>query len=381
MLNQSYVSRLGRMPLALNGDSVMHWLVSTNTGFPGGEWVSYANRLSKHLPIDRIAIVRSLPGLGDLLCAVPAMRALRSAFPQSHITLIGLPWAKAFVERFSHYLDEFLEFPGYPGIPEVAQPVHKIPQFLKSAQQQRFDLALQMHGSGIISNSFTVLLGARVNAGFYLPGQYCPEPDYFLPYPVDESEVWRHLRLMKFLGIPLLGDELEFPLCKEDWSALHKIEAVQVQKGKYVCIHPGASVPQRRWSQKSFAMVADAIAARGFQIVLTGTAPEASLTQSIAQLMQAKPIDLAGKTSLGALAALLSDAALIICNDTGVSHLAAAMGVKSVVIFTNSEPNRWAPLNRDRHRIISPEFTTHSALNLVIDQVNELLPKEVINVT
>jgi ADP-heptose:LPS heptosyltransferase len=324
------------------------------------------------------------------------MRALRAAFPQSHITLIGLAWAKTFVKRFSHYVDEFLEFPGYPGIPEIAPPVHEIPQFLASVQQQRFDLALQMHGSGIISNTFTVLLGARVNAGFYLPGQYCPEPDYFLPYPDHEPEVWRHLRLMDYLEIPLQGDELEFPLDQEDFSALHKVEEVQaLQKRKYVCIHPGASVPERRWSVEKFAAVADAIAARGFQVVLTGTAPEANLTQSIAQMMQAKPINLAGKTSLGALAALLSNAELLICNDTGVSHLAAGLGVKSVVIFTNSDPHRWAPLDRDRHRILynnkkeenpSSLFNLHSSIftispEMVMDQVDELLSKEVVNVT
>lgn len=358
--------------------------------------MSHTNRLSKHLPIARIAIVRSLPGLGDLLCAVPAMRALRAAFPQSHITLIGLAWAKTFVKRFSHYVDEFLEFPGYPGIPEIAPPVHEIPQFLASVQQQRFDLVLQMHGSGIISNTFTVLLGARVNAGFYLPGQYCPEPDYFLPYPDHEPEVWRHLRLMDYLGIPLQGDALEFPLGQEDFSALHKVEEVQaLQKGKYVCIHPGASVPERRWSLEKFAAVADAIADRGFQVVLTGTAPEANLTQSIAQMMQALPINLAGKTSLGALAALLSQAELLLCNDTGVSHLAAGLGVKSVVIFTNSDPHRWAPLDRDRHRILynnkkeqnpSSVFNFHSSIftispEMVMEQVDDLLSKEVANVT
>jgi ADP-heptose:LPS heptosyltransferase len=344
--------------------------------------VSHKNRLSKHLPIARIAIVRSLPGLGDLLCAVPAMRALRAAFPQAQITLIGLPWAKAFVERFSQYLDELLEFPGYPGIPEVTAPVHKIPAFLTNVQQQSFDLALQMHGSGIISNSFTTLLGARVNAGFYLPGEYCPDSELYLPYPTGEPEVMRYLRLMDYLGIPPQGNELEFPLGKEDLTALHGIEEAQaLQKGKYVCIHPGSSVPERRWSKEFFAAVADAIAARGFQIVLTGTAPEADLTQSIARLMRTKPIDLTGRTTLGSLAALLSHAALLVCNDTGVSHLAAALRIKSVVIFTNSDPNRWAPLNRDRHRIITPHSTFLTPLEMVMAQVEDLLPKEVANVT
>lgn len=308
------------------------------------------HRLGEPLP-RRIAIVRSLPGLGDLLCAVPAWRALRAALPEAQITLVGLPWARSFVDRFSHYLNEFLEFPGYPGIPEVSPPIEKLPAFFASVQEQRFDLALQMHGSGIVSNRFTVLMGARVNAGFYLPGEYCPDSDRFLPYPAHEPEVWRHLRLMEFLGIPLQGAELEFPLREEDFFALHTIEEVR-GLGEYACVHPGASVRARRWLPEKFAVVADALAARGFQVVLTGTAVEAELTQAVRKSMRTSAIDLAGRTSLGALAALLSNASLLVCNDTGVSHLAAALRVKSVVIFSASSPQRWAPLDCDRHRIL-----------------------------
>ncbi|MEH2066672.1 MAG: glycosyltransferase family 9 protein [Nostoc sp.] len=359
--------------------------------------MSPKHQLLKQLSISRIAILRALPGLGDLLCALPALRALRKAFPQAHITLIGLPWARSFVERFSHYLDEFLEFPGYPGIPEVPLCVEKIPRFLTSVQEQRFDLALQMHGNGSVINSFTVLLGAQINAGFYLPSHYCPNPDYFLPYPDCKPEIWRHLHLMDFLGIPLQGDELEFPLKDEDFAAFSQFPF----STPYVCIHPGASVPDKRWSLENFAVVADAIAARGFQIVLTGTASEANLTQSLAEMMRFKPIDLAGQTSLGAMAALLSQASLLVCNDTGVSHLAAALGVKSIVIFTNSSLHRWAPLNRQIHRSLSsngiettditdrlfvpskksPDTYFSITPEMAIAQVEDLLDKEVSNVT
>ncbi len=309
------------------------------------------HRLGEPLP-QSIAIVRSLPGLGDLLCTVPAWRSLRVALPKAQITLIGLPWARSFVERFSNYLDNFLEFPGYPGIPEVPLQITKLPVFFAN-QQQHFDLALQMHGSGIISNPFTVMLGARINAGFYMPNQYCPDAERFLPYPEYEPEVWRHLRLMEFLGIPLKGTSLEFPLREDDFAALDAIEEVRhFKNGEYVCVHPGASVRDRRWSPEKFAVVADALVTRGFQVVLTGTAVEAELTQAVQQAMRFSAIDLAGRTSLGAIAALLSNAQLLICNDTGVSHLAAALRVKSVVIFSNSDPNRWAPLERDRHRVL-----------------------------
>lgn len=126
-------------------------------------------RLGKSLP-KKIAVFRALQ-LGDLLCAVPAFRALRRALPNSKITLIGLPWAKSFVDRFPNYFDDFLEFPGYPGLSEIVPQVKRIPAFFMTAQERRFDLAIQMHGSGIFANPITVLLGANVNAGFFsLPG-------------------------------------------------------------------------------------------------------------------------------------------------------------------------------------------------------------------
>jgi ADP-heptose:LPS heptosyltransferase len=88
-------------------------------------------------------------------------------------------------------------------------------------------------------------------------------------------------------------------------------------------------------------------------------------------MMKAPSWNLAGRTSLGALAVLLQDACLLICNDTGVSHLAAALKVKSVAIFTKSDPLRWAPLDRDRHRAVCS--TTSVSPETVIAQAEDLL--------
>src|ERR687887_2066506 len=94
------------------------------------------HRLGRPCPRS-VAILRALQ-LGDLLCTVPAFRALRAALPRARLVLVGLPWAKSFVERYSHLLDGFLEFPGFPGLPESTPRLERIPSFFRAAQREQF---------------------------------------------------------------------------------------------------------------------------------------------------------------------------------------------------------------------------------------------------
>ncbi len=308
-------------------------------------------------------MVRALPGVGDLLCAVPAWRALRAALPDAIIALLGLPDAQTVLARIGSYIDEVIPFTGYPGIAEsrTTDPA-RIAKALFDVQARRFDLAIQMQGSGLVSNPLTVLLGARATAGFYLPGQYCPDPERFLPYPADEPEVRRHLRLMTFLGAPSGGEDLEFHTLPEDEAERAGIqEAAGIDGAAYACIHPGASIPARRWSSDGFAQVGDALADDGLQVVITGGRQERDITAAVAAAMRAPAVDVGGATSLGGLAALVAGSRITVTNDTGTSHLAAALGVPSVVVFTTSDPRRWAPLDAERHIAVGYPPTSPNA--------------------
>lgn len=320
----------------------------------------------------RMVIVRALPGLGDMLCAVPAWRALRAALPSAHLTLIGLPNTTWIASRFAQYIDRVVVMPGFPGLADQPLAVEKVPAFLAAMQHERFDLALQMHGSGTTSNVLTMLLGASMTAGFAAPGHYRPDPQRFIPYDQHEHEVWRQLRLIESLGVPLQGDWLEFPITPADRQALHAVDGTQVlHNGEYVCIHSGASTPARRWAPQHFAAVADALAKQGLRVVLTGGAAELELAAAVTYAMHALALNLAGRTELGALAALLSGARLVVCNDTGVSHLAAALRVPSVVIFQEDARRQWAPLDRQRHRsLYDPNGVRVDA---VLHEANDLL--------
>jgi len=300
--------------------------------------------------IKKVAILRALK-LGDMLVAVPALRAVRQALPHAEIALIGLPWAREFVERFPHLIDRFHEIPGWPGLPEIEPQLDRIPAFLARMQEEQFDLVLQLHGSGSIVNEMCALFGGHVTAGFSRQGDYNPDPRTFLPWPECGREVHRLLALTDFLGFRNRGDGLEFPLNPSDFV---QAEAMcEAEHWSYACIHPGASVAERRWPEARFAAVADALAARGLRIVLTGTSAEAPLTQSVAAHMAAPAQDLAGKTNLGSAAALLARARILVCNDTGVSHLAAAVRTPSLIISTGDNPARWSPVDTAIHCVLS----------------------------
>lgn len=303
-------------------------------------------------PPKRIAVVRALQ-LGDMLCAVPALRAIRGAFPDARIALVGLSWARDFVARFHAYVDDFIDFPGFPGLPEHPFDAAATSAFIANAQRTQFDLVIQLHGSGSHVNELIALMGARRAAGFYLPGDYIPDPELFIRWPTDGTEARRLLRITEALDIPTMGDELEFPLTDIDRAELARVEAARdLTPARYVCVHPGARFPSRRWMPERFAQVADALAERGFRVVVTGTASERPLTTAVIARMRTPSIDLAGALTLGALAALLSDAALLVSNDTGVSHVAAGVGTRSVVIASGSDAARWAPHDVRRHRVL-----------------------------
>lgn len=291
-----------------------------------------------------------------MLCGVPALRALRAAYPDAHVALLALPAFDWLPGRFPDYLDEIVPFPGFPGIPRPACDVRNLPAFFAEVQGRRFDLALQLHGSGVITNPLTMLCGARTTVGCYLPGQYCPDPNWFMAYPDGHHEIHRALSLLEWLGVPATDDRLDFPITPQDQDELRATVGSELAGAPYVCLHPGADAAENRWPAACFAAVGDELASRGLRVVLTGSARELGLAEEVAGRMAAPALVLSGRTSLGALAALLGGARLLVCNDTGVSHLAAALRVPSVVVFTGySDPARWAPLDGSRHRVLVPD--------------------------
>ena len=121
-------------------------------------------------------------------------------------------------------------------------------------------------------------------------------------------------------------------------------------QGAIAVINPGAGDPRRRWPPEKFAAVADALAASGLRVVLTGSRDDVEITGRVARHMQAERLDLAGRVSLGGLAGVLARASVMVSNDSGPLHLALAVGTRTVGIFWCGNLLTYGPLTRSRHR-------------------------------
>lgn len=309
--------------------------------------------LLQRLDVSSVAVFRARH-LGRMLCAVPALRALRRTLPHARIVLVGLPWAQEFAARFTRYVDEFAPFPGHPLLSGPAAEPGALARFYADMCARRFTLALQLHGSNDMGNDIVGGFGAGVLVGAHRGAPVMRARTVILPCPDIGAEPERLLGLVRAIGAASDGDRLEFPLSPRDDDELAASGiADRLSPGGYFCIHPGARTRARRWPAARFAEVGDRIAREfGLRPVLTGSREEADLTADVAARMASRPVDACAALSTGALAALLRDAALLLCNDTGISHLAAGLGIKSVVVFNRPDIARWAPLDRLTHRCI-----------------------------
>jgi len=318
--------------------------------------------------IHKIAIFRALK-LGDMLCAVPAIKALRTAYPNAEIVLLGLSWAKTFAERFNMYIDRFIHFPGCIGLPE--QPFNRklFEEFIQQMREENFDLVLQMQGNGTIVNALLLLFNAKNVAGFYNDKSYI-ESDLFMPYPDYGYEAQRHNLLMEHLGLKTKKPELEFPITEKDEQEFDALCLPLVNK-KYICIHPGSADVSRQWPPQFFAALADHCIENGFTIVVTGTEEERDITRELIKCIHHPVIDVTGKTSVGAVAVLIRNAFMLIANCTGVSHIAAAVKTPSVIISMDGEPERWAPVDKNLHHVI--DWTKEPHFEIVFGAVVKII--------
>ncbi len=250
-------------------------------------------------------------GLGDLLVAVPALRALRRAFPGHRLVLAAPAGLEVLAEPVGAAL---LPTAG----PEAVAWTGPAP-----------DVAVNLHGAGPQSHRALDALRPHRRIGFAPSGWDGPGWDgpAWTEDGVHERERW--CALLAAHGVPADPDDLLLGTGTGDGPAV---------------VHPGAAFGSKRWPADRFAAVAAALRESGHDVVITGSAAERPLADAVARAagLDAAAV-LAGGTSLAQLCTVVARAALVVCGDTGVAHLASAWRVPSVVLFGPVGPERWGP--------------------------------------
>ena len=257
-----------------------------------------------------LLVLRALK-LGDLLVAVPALHALRRAYPEHRLRYAAQGW-----------LTEALQLVG--GFELL--PTHGLDEPI-GVQPGTVDVAVNLHGSGPESQERIEELKARHTISHISERRDGP------PWQPDLHERERWTRLLQWHGID--ADPLDFRLNRP---------AVATVTPEATVIHVGAAYGSRLWPVDRFAYVAAKLAASGHHVVFTGSTVErerALVVCRMAGLAEAAVV--AGQLTLSEFAATVADARLVISADTGAAHLASAYGRPSVVLFGPAPPEIWGP--------------------------------------
>jgi ADP-heptose:LPS heptosyltransferase len=274
-----------------------------------------------------VVVLRAL-GLGDLLTVVPALRALADAFPR-HPRLLAVPTALAPLARCAGAIDEVVPAEG------LDRPLSRL---LHGA-----GLAVNLHGRGPESHDLLLATEPRRLLAFAHPA--VPASSKGPRWRADEHEVARWCRLLEESGIAADPRRLNIDL--PPGPLPHGTRDATL-------VHPGAASPARSWPAERFAEVARAETCAGRPVVVTGGPDEVALAHEVAaRAGLPRGAVHAGQHGVLTLGRLIAAAGRVVCGDTGVAHLATAVGTPSVVLFGPTSPALWGPpADRPWHRAL-----------------------------
>lgn len=313
----------------------------------------------------RILLIR-LDNLGDVLMSTAAFAAVRASLPDAHVALLAAPSTQALMPHLPE-IDEFIGFPApwmKAGAATLDAPSGMARGEAEGALVERlragrFDAAIIF--TVCTQTPMPAALICRM-AGIPLSLAYVRERAYGLlsdelpdPDVIREGmrhEVQRQLDLVAHVGFRHANERLRFRLRDED---RHGVRAALAEAGlapgqPYVVVHPGASAASRRYPPASYGAVADLLLAGESQglpddvaVVFCAGPGEQPLVDAARAVMKGRSLQLTGKRSLGELAALIADAQVLVANNSGPVHLAAAVGTPVVDLYalTNPQHTPW----------------------------------------
>jgi heptosyltransferase-2 len=317
------------------------------------------------LPQDAHILVVKLAGIGDLLLATPALRALRESYPQAQIDLLVTPDSAGLLKGWDVLdniivLDKYL-FDYLPQIILHPERLVGLRDFWRRLRAGRYDAVLLFHHLTLPFGRLKHQLLMRATGAKWRVGLDNGH-GWFLNVRVPDEgfgvmhEAEYAMEIVKVVGARVHDKRLALPLTEEE-----RLQARQLVFGDaspesalrpIIAMHPGSGgySNARRWAPERFAMLADTLyRERGGQLLLIGGPEEAELHQQVMSFMASDmPVrSLAGKSSVRVAAAALELVDLFVGNDAGPMHLAAAAGAPVVAIFGLSNHLAWGPYTGD----------------------------------
>lgn len=273
--------------------------------------------------------------IGDVVLCTPLLPLIRKQYPQAKITFLVNPGTAEILEN-NPYVDEVWKL--------SRQSLREQFKFIQKLRNQKFDVVLDLT-DGDRSAFLAWATGAPVRIGYNrehrwrgkLYTQVLPS-EYGTMHMVDyHQQALGRLGIHEAVGKP----EMFVP---SEASQSDKDVLSQVPNGQpIVLIHPRARYDNKAWPLERFAKVADWLSEQGIRIALIGGQEDIFLGQQILNVTTSKPENLMGQTSLSQLGAVMKRSQLLIGNDGGPMHMAAAVGCPVIGLFGPTDPAVWGP--------------------------------------
>jgi heptosyltransferase-1 len=295
----------------------------------------------------RLLLIK-LSSFGDIIHTLPALEALRAAFPQGRLTwLVEEGYAPLLAGHPA--LDEVWPVPRLRlGRGSINQGLAGWVGVLRRLPRHSFDIVIDLQG--LLKSALWVAM-ARSSRKVGYNGtrelSYLALTERLPPYDPDAHAVWRYLNVAWHLGAPQAPPRFRLEHLLTDAGRFLR----ETIPRPYVVLHPGARWATKLWPTAAWARLAEGLAGKGVRVVLTGSAGDLGLAQAIVAECKALVFNWAGRTAIGELAAVLQGAAFAVTTDTGPMHLAAALGTRVVALFGPTAPWRTGPFGRG-HEIV-----------------------------
>jgi ADP-heptose:LPS heptosyltransferase len=299
-------------------------------------------------------------GLGDALMATPLVSRIKDVRPSMRIRVIASHYTAVVFERNSD-IDEILTY-------KIGSWISLV-RLLPKLRRRRHSVLLATQPSNTVSHS---LIALASGAGLRLKHKYdyvgAPERDYSFVYHVllpdveDRHRVEKNLDLLRFLG-----EDIDEGYSKMSFIVGHEVRAKIAKELASFCpadlcpgivaIHPGGLRPEKRWNPENFTQICQNLIKDGFRIALLGGRNDRDDSQQIIlETGREKVRNFSDLLSLEESAALLGYCQFLISNDTGIMHLAVAVGTPVVAIFGPTSPGQIGPYDVNSY-IVSKGFS------------------------